>query len=304
MPDATYRVVAGDTLFEIATRYNTSVKTLVQANCILNPDRILVGQLLRIPRGNLTTAAPTNLKEAPARTPLADKSQAKPQRIQATSASSPNGYKSVNLDSFLSIEQSSNSPAAIIIGNAEGTRTPHGGKTRAFGSHTDPGNSKVNKGSFSYQDGVVKTPDEADRKQLKSLRARIPEYLKAAKSAGLDPNNILLAAAFFDSRNQSQAAGDRFLKQLPYLNEKGITPEAIVEARVRSWVDPRTAQRYLTKKGKPVAGGLAKIAQRRAKQEGRIFRGEVDVIREIRSDQKRRVMAMVDALKAQGLTTP
>ncbi|WP_242594683.1 hypothetical protein [Corallococcus exiguus] len=229
---------------------------------------------------------------------------AKSQKTQADRSSPQSGYKSINIDSFLSVNQASNSQAAIIIGNAEGTRTPHGGKTWAFGSHSDPGNNKTNKGSFSYQDNIVKTPEEADRKQLKSLRARIPEYLRAAKNAGLDPNNALLAAAFFDSRNQSQAAGDRFLRQFSYLTEKEIAPGAIVEARIRSWVDPRTNQRYLTKKGKPVAGGLAKIAQRRAKKEGRVFRGEEDVIREIRLDQKRRIMAMIEALKAQGLTTP
>ncbi|WP_147450416.1 LysM peptidoglycan-binding domain-containing protein [Corallococcus carmarthensis] len=55
-----------------------------------------------------------------------------------------------------------------------------------------------------------------------------------------------------------------------------------------------------------VAGDtLSEIAARHdTSKEGRTFRGEVDVIQEILSDQKRRVMAMVAALKAQGLTTP
>ncbi len=41
----------------------------------------------------------------------------------------PSGFRSVNLDDFLSVNQGSNAPIAIIVGNAEGTRTPSGGKT-------------------------------------------------------------------------------------------------------------------------------------------------------------------------------
>jgi len=45
----TYVVVAGDTLSRIAVRFNTTVAALVQANNIVNPNLIYVGQVLVIP---------------------------------------------------------------------------------------------------------------------------------------------------------------------------------------------------------------------------------------------------------------
>jgi LysM repeat protein len=44
-----YTVQYGDTLTFIAHQSNTTVATLVVANCLINPDRILVGQSIRIP---------------------------------------------------------------------------------------------------------------------------------------------------------------------------------------------------------------------------------------------------------------
>jgi lipoprotein-anchoring transpeptidase ErfK/SrfK len=45
----TYKVKRGDTLYGIARRYNTSVKALVKTNKIRNPNRIYVGQKIKIP---------------------------------------------------------------------------------------------------------------------------------------------------------------------------------------------------------------------------------------------------------------
>ncbi|MCE7948530.1 MAG: LysM peptidoglycan-binding domain-containing protein [Chloroflexi bacterium CFX4] len=45
-----YFVRAGDTLATIASRSGTTVAALVQANCLANPDVIVVGQGLRVPR--------------------------------------------------------------------------------------------------------------------------------------------------------------------------------------------------------------------------------------------------------------
>jgi uncharacterized protein YkwD len=50
--DATYTsyvVQPGDTLFQIATQFGTSVDKLVEANGITNPDRIEIGQVVIIP---------------------------------------------------------------------------------------------------------------------------------------------------------------------------------------------------------------------------------------------------------------
>ena len=44
----TYKVKRGDTLYKIACRYNTTVKKLAADNHIANPDKIYVGQVLKI----------------------------------------------------------------------------------------------------------------------------------------------------------------------------------------------------------------------------------------------------------------
>lgn len=138
-------------------------------------------------------------------------SQAPTSRTQSTpGTTAPNGYKSIDPRDFLAPEKGTHSPAAIIIGNAEGTRTPNGGTTKAFASHSDPGNSKLNMGSFSYQDGKVRNAAEADQAQLRALSGFMPAYKNAALAAGLDPNNAMLVAGAFDSFNQGERAGTSY----------------------------------------------------------------------------------------------
>jgi LysM repeat protein len=47
----TYEVQPGDTLSEIAQRFDTTVEALAEANDIEDPDVIFPGDTLRIPRG-------------------------------------------------------------------------------------------------------------------------------------------------------------------------------------------------------------------------------------------------------------
>jgi LysM repeat protein len=70
-----YVVQPGDTLSNIASRFNTTVGTLVQINGITNPNRIFVGQSITLP-GSTTTAPATpqpttqaQPTQAPANTP-------------------------------------------------------------------------------------------------------------------------------------------------------------------------------------------------------------------------------------------
>ncbi|MFL5352938.1 peptidoglycan-binding domain-containing protein [Archangium sp.] len=157
----------------------------------------------------------------------------------AAGHSAPGG--SVNLDQELA------SPRSLIsraIGHAEGNLDVNGNTTGSYAGHTDYGNGKTNRGTFSYQHGAS-SPEAADQAQLAKFRAQRPAYEAAARKAGLDPNNPLLAAAYFDTFTQSEAAANLpggFLDQLPQLAREGVTPEHIIEARVRSYVDPNTGR--------------------------------------------------------------
>lgn len=64
----TYTVRPGDTLGGIAQRHGTTVQAIAQANGITNPDRIQVGQQLRIPSGSGPT--PTNPTPPPTNGPV------------------------------------------------------------------------------------------------------------------------------------------------------------------------------------------------------------------------------------------
>ncbi len=48
-PGSIYTVVAGDTIYSLARRYNTTVDAILQANPDLNPDRLMIGQKICIP---------------------------------------------------------------------------------------------------------------------------------------------------------------------------------------------------------------------------------------------------------------
>lgn len=47
----THTVAAGETLFAIAQRYNTTIDRIVELNALINPDIITVGQVLTVPAG-------------------------------------------------------------------------------------------------------------------------------------------------------------------------------------------------------------------------------------------------------------
>jgi murein DD-endopeptidase MepM/ murein hydrolase activator NlpD len=214
-----------------------------------------------------------------------------------------NGFRSVNLDDFLSVNRGSNAPIAIIVGNAEGTRTPSGGKTRLYAGHSDPGDNKPNIGSFSYNAGRglgnATTPEAADRVELGELNRVRGNYEAKVKAAGLDPSNSLLASTFFDEIVQSPRSANRLLRPdiLKYIKENGITPETMKEARFKSWINPETGNLYRTPKGNYEAGGFRNIAKNRL---GISNPTEAQIQRVVRQDQNRRVGELVNALEKQG----
>jgi uncharacterized protein (TIGR02594 family) len=190
----------------------------------------------------------------------------------------------------------SNAAAAIVIGNAEGTRRPDGGFTAAFGGHTDPGNAAHNRGSFSYQH-AASSPADADRRQLQTLQGRLPAYEAAARGAGLDPSNVRLASAYLDLYNQSPSAAQRFLNQLDTLRGRPLDVATLTQLRVNSFVDASTGERFRLSNGGQAGSGFATIARQ---QLGRTPT-EAEVQAVIRADQQRRMNAMETALDRQGL---
>lgn len=214
------------------------------------------------------------------------------------------GFETVNLDDFLSVNKGSDAAIAIIVGNAEGTRTPNGGFTRVYYGHPDPGDRGHNIGSFSYSasrgNGNATTPVAADRLMLQDLNRVRQTYETRVRAAGLDPNNALLAASFFDAHIQSPRSAGRFLSpaNLAYIRENGINTQTMAETRFRSWINPETGNLYRTASGGFSASGFAQIARDRL---GVRNPTEAQVQQVARQDQGRRVGELVRALRAQGL---
>jgi hypothetical protein len=149
---------------------------------------------------------------------------------------------------------SPNSSISIAIGCAEGTRRPDGSQTAAYGGHTDPGNFKHNRGTFSYQH-AASSPEDADMKQLANFRSQVPAFEAAARKAGLDPHNPLLAASFFDLYNQAPLAATGkggFLDRMGELAKTGVTPDTLAHMRTECYIDPKTG-RYDTTFASPQA---------------------------------------------------
>jgi murein DD-endopeptidase MepM/ murein hydrolase activator NlpD len=287
----TQTVERGDTLTKIAAENNTTVDALMKANPeIRNANQIYPGQVVRI-AGTEARSAP---KPAPrVQTPQAPVAKA-PDAQAPVAPKGPVGPTTsgqINLKEFFDPSKGSKSPAAIVIGNAEGNRTPTGGITKGYAGHIDPGNGKGNRGSFSYQNGKGLTPEQADRAQLTKLSKLIPSYEAAAKKAGLDPNNATLATAYFDLYNQSPTAAGRFLNQIEYLKTAGISNQSVTELRFRSFINPSTGQRWTP----GTASGFQEIANK--KHGGKATEAQFQTV--IRKDQQRRQDAMVNALKAQ-----
>ena len=130
---------------------------------------------------------------------------------------------------------------AKAVGSAEGTRTPNGGYTSAYYGHVDPGNGVWNLGSFSYQHGA-KSPEDADRKQLKRLERQALALRHQAKAKQIRLT-LLEELNGIDLANQAPlAALDRGYidwlykaKQMPMGDA-----ERIRWARTRAFINPDT----------------------------------------------------------------
>lgn len=60
-----YSVIAGDTLGNIANQVNSTITDLTIANCLANPNNLMVGQQIRVPRLPVTPVIPTPFDRTP-----------------------------------------------------------------------------------------------------------------------------------------------------------------------------------------------------------------------------------------------
>jgi hypothetical protein len=163
---------------------------------------------------------------------------------------------------------------AIAVGYAEGNRTIDGGRTKGYYGHTDPGNGRLNIGSFSYQayTGNITNPEAADYEWLSQLRKRLlPRYIASCSRHQLPQDNAFLWVSACDLYTQAPAAvvlRGGLLDQMarPDL----MTISGMVTARVASYYEPD---------GRLNAPGFGNNPAR------------------LRTDQMRRTLAIIDALK-------
>jgi hypothetical protein len=160
--------------------------------------------------------------------------------------------------------QGAQSPIAIAIGNAEGTRTPDGGKNDAYYWHQDPGNGANNFGTFSYQHLSDREqtpvdrqpnsdqkrhqaarqglPETADRRQLVKLQSFYQQLLAQAHLRGLALSELEILNGL-DLANQSEeAALDSwgYIDRLIQAKSRTADPqEQIDQARTWSYWNPK-----------------------------------------------------------------
>lgn len=139
--------------------------------------------------------------------------------------------------------ETSNHPFSIAIGIAEGTRTPGGGKTRAYYGHTDPGNGASNTGTYSAQQGM--SPAQADAYwsgKLTQTQMRVSPLLEAAGiKRGTHGYNRLMFNVL-DLAVQAPLAVKTFLPQIPKILRAGLSIEAIAKARADAFYNPETGR--------------------------------------------------------------
>ncbi|MEM6255434.1 MAG: hypothetical protein AAF821_21175 [Cyanobacteria bacterium P01_D01_bin.156] len=169
-------------------------------------------------------------------------------------------------------EGGADSLVARVIGSAEGTRAATGQPTRAYYGHTDPGNGVWNLGTFSYQHGA-RSPEEADKKQLKRLKQQGKTLANQADQAALDMTlgEILNG---LDLANQApRAALDRggYIDRLVQARQQGMeNGDAIVWARTYSYMEPST-QRWNAPGLGNTLSGIMRDQQRRHDAVSRSF---------------------------------
>lgn len=171
--------------------------------------------------------------------------------------------------------QDSDSLVAVAVGNAEGTRTPEGSRSKHFHGHSDPGNGVWNLGTFSYQHGA-ESAEAADAKQINRLKqqSRIMQEKAVAQGLKLTLEETLNGIDLANQAPKALLDSQGYIEWLAQAHQQGLNgSDAILWARVQSFIDPKTQQWN--------APGLGNTAE------------------SITRDQKRRMQAIAKAVQAQ-----
>ncbi|MEM6434511.1 MAG: M23 family metallopeptidase [Cyanobacteria bacterium P01_D01_bin.115] len=156
--------------------------------------------------------------------------------LEATLSGSPLAPPVVASASLAQSVSLTDNDLKCAIGAAEGTKNDDCSPNHNYWGHIDPGNGVANLGAFSYQHGA-RSPEEADQKQLSRLRNAEQEIqAQATGKFGRSLSKAALASAL-DLWNQAPLAGQDFVRHLPTADP---TPQQIIDARARSYIDPST----------------------------------------------------------------
>ena len=133
----------------------------------------------------------------------------------------------------------------VMIGVAEGTRTPSGGYTKAYYGHRDPGDGNYNRGTVSGGRNSGASPGMVDVKWMGTLtnvqqRMR-PQLIKMGLAPGTQGYNRVMFN-IMDLTVQSPAAAQDFVGKLIEVRESDWTIEAIAKARADSYINPATGR--------------------------------------------------------------
>lgn len=146
---------------------------------------------------------------------------------------------------------SSNDPFIVAIGINEGTRTAGGGTTSAYRGHTDPGDGKRNRGTFSYAPERFGTdpnmsPEDADAAYMTNLTAAQNKYAPILKQLGYQEGTQEYAIAMFnilDLTVQAPAAVDDFVNiGLRNLVGMQLDANSVGDARAYAFYNPQTGR--------------------------------------------------------------
>ena len=133
----------------------------------------------------------------------------------------------------------------VMIGVAEGTRTPSGGYTQAYYGHKDPGDGNYNRGTVSGGRNSGASPGMVDVKWMGTLtnvqqRMR-PQLIKMGLEPGTQGYNRVMFN-IMDLTVQSPAAAQDFAGKLFEMRESNWTIESIAKARADSYINPATGR--------------------------------------------------------------